>query len=439
MKKKLLVLSAVLLISLISGCSKLGDPSPDTTPPTISSVTPSNNAINIALNTTISVTFSETMNTSSVEGAFRINNATPIGTFSWSGSTMTFSPDYPFDYNKKYTCTVGVGAEDSAGNALASPYTWSFTSLYSSDTTAPIVLSVIPSGSAENVDALPTMEVTFSEAMNTTSAENAFLINGATPTGTFSWNDNTMIFVRDSALSLNTTYTCAVDTGAKDLTGNAMSSAYQWSFKTSSADTTAPTVILVSPADAANVVAVSSTISATFSEGMNTSSAQNAFNMKDQSANTVSGSFNWSGNTMTFTPGSSLANGTIYTCTVSTGATDLALPGNHMAAEYSWSFKTALAAPTVVSVSPLENATGVPVTTTTILITFSEEMDTSSLTGSMIPNPGGISSWNAAQTTLTYTMAGLSPSTTYKISINARNVEGTYLAAPKEWSFTTAP
>ena len=115
-------------------------------------------------------------------------------------------------------------------------------------------------------------------------------------------------------------------------------------------DTAAPTVASVSPTNGAPAVAPSTTISATFSEPMNTATAEAAFSLATSgaSATAVGGTFSWAGNSMTFTPANPLAEKTAYTAVVGTGAEDAA--GNHLAAEESWSFTTA-AAPTTLAPS----------------------------------------------------------------------------------------
>ncbi|MFA4837301.1 MAG: Ig-like domain-containing protein, partial [Dehalococcoidia bacterium] len=102
----------------------------DTTPPTVTTTSPANGAPSVAINTPVAVTFSETMNQTSAEGAFSINPAVP-GTFSWEGNIMTFTPGGDsgshLAYSTAYAVTVGTGAQDLAGNPLASPYNFTFT------------------------------------------------------------------------------------------------------------------------------------------------------------------------------------------------------------------------------------------------------------------------------------------------------------------------
>ncbi|MBI4711760.1 MAG: Ig-like domain-containing protein, partial [Planctomycetes bacterium] len=99
---------------------------PDTTSPTVSSVSPPNKSTNVPVSNNISVTFSKAMNQSTTQSAFSIS-PNVAGTFSWSGNTMTFNPASNLAYNTTYTCVVSAAAKDLAGNNLSSQYQWNFT------------------------------------------------------------------------------------------------------------------------------------------------------------------------------------------------------------------------------------------------------------------------------------------------------------------------
>src|SRR4029078_4664833 len=74
-------------------------------------------------------------------------------TVSASGSTATLQPSAALQPSTTYTATLLWGAsgiKDSAVNALASDYTWSFTTVVL-DTTPPTVSTVTPADSAVNV------------------------------------------------------------------------------------------------------------------------------------------------------------------------------------------------------------------------------------------------------------------------------------------------
>ena len=99
------------------------------------------------------------------------------------------------------------------------------------DTTPPTIIAHSPIG--DNVSIDTKIRVTFSEAMNQTSVQNAFTISPIV-SGSFSWNNNTMFFTPDSNLSYNTTYTVTIGTGAEDLAGNNLEAEYSWVFTTGS-------------------------------------------------------------------------------------------------------------------------------------------------------------------------------------------------------------
>ena len=102
-----------------------------------------------------------------------------------------------------------------------------------------------------------------------------------------------------------------------------------------------PTVLAVistCPANGATDVAVNTSITATFSEAMDTSTiTTGTFLLNDGSTNIV-GAVTYSDTTATFTPAADLDYDTTYTATITTGAKDLA--GNSLEADYTWSFAT---------------------------------------------------------------------------------------------------
>ena len=117
------------------------------------------------------------------------------------------------------------------------------------------------------------------------------------------------------------------------------------------ADTTAPTVSGVSPGNGAQGVNTSSNITATFSEAMDAATISgNTFELHDAANALVpaSVSYNAGLRVATLDPDSSLSNSTTYTVTVKGGNSDprvMDLAGNALAANYSWTFKTAAPPP----------------------------------------------------------------------------------------------
>ncbi len=101
---------------------------PDTTKPTVTGSTPTNEAIGVARGTNIEVAFSEPMDKASTQTAFQITSPAGVtGTFSWpSSSRMVFNPSSDFAYGTNVTWQVTTAAKDLAGNTLAATVTRSF-------------------------------------------------------------------------------------------------------------------------------------------------------------------------------------------------------------------------------------------------------------------------------------------------------------------------
>jgi hypothetical protein len=99
-------------------------------------------------------------------------------------------------------------------------------------------------------------------------------------------------------------------------------------------DKVAPTVTSTYPANGAVAVPLAIHPQVTFSEAMDQSAAEAAF----QLAPSATGNFSWGNNNLVFTPDNPLAANTQYTLTIGTGAKDLA--GNHLASEVQVSFAT---------------------------------------------------------------------------------------------------
>lgn len=100
---------------------------PDTITPTVITTVPADDATGVALNATISVTFDEPV--VNVDGtSFIVMNA-GTGTLASSngGRTWTWAPDADMPANTTVSIMLTMAIEDAAGNALAAPVTFDFT------------------------------------------------------------------------------------------------------------------------------------------------------------------------------------------------------------------------------------------------------------------------------------------------------------------------
>ncbi|MCP4344865.1 MAG: hypothetical protein GY795_04985, partial [Desulfobacterales bacterium] len=79
-----------------------------------------------SLENSISITFNDYMDSSTINNeTFTMNNGV-TGTITYSNKIAVFTPSEPLADNS-YTAEITTGAKDLAGNALLSPYTWTFT------------------------------------------------------------------------------------------------------------------------------------------------------------------------------------------------------------------------------------------------------------------------------------------------------------------------
>lgn len=178
------------------------------------------------------------------------------GTFTWSGSTMTFAPtsalvaNANYDYGEHQSC-CGVSVD----------YDASFTAGSGSDTTAPTISSTLPAlggtvaTATPNVSPATTVTINFSKAMNPATTAAAFSLvrctngsctNTAAVAGTTSWNSATsLLFAPSANLTGGATYRVTVTGGAggaSDPAGNVLASTFTGYFSVISG--TAPTISL---------------------------------------------------------------------------------------------------------------------------------------------------------------------------------------------------
>ncbi|UCE37748.1 MAG: Ig-like domain-containing protein [Thermoplasmata archaeon] len=198
-------------------------------------------------------------------------------------------------------------------------------------------------------------------------------------------------------------------------------------------DITPPTVIEKFPEG--NNVPVSTIISVTFNEEMDTTITDNIFSITPA----LTGITNWEGNKLIFNSEYALEYGTPYTVTIGTVVKDLA--GNNLEVEYTWQFITTsiqdVSPPTITDYSP--RGIEVPIDTT-ITVTFNERMKESATKDafSIEPSVGGQLSWDGNDLIFDPD-SPLSYKTIYTITIStdAKDFVGNNLEKEHNWSFTT--
>jgi hypothetical protein len=346
----------------------------DKIPPTVVQTSPADQAANVPPNSKVVVTFSEPMDKPSAENAFGLNPAA-TGASAWdaTGSVMTFTPGAPLQTNTQYTATVGTGAKDVAGNAMAAAKTWAFTTGATSDTSPPYVVSTDPQKGATDINPSKSVTITFNESMDSGTTVAAFSINPAA-TGTPTLAGSVMTFQASGGLAENTKYTITIAKTAADLAGNAMTADHVFDFTTGkkSSDVDPPSVVSTSPASGLTGIPLNKKIKVTWSEPVVATTAEGGFSTSPA----TTGTFAWNGVEMTYSPSANLQAQTLYTVTIKQGVEDLA--GNKMGSDYSFAFTTGDTAdtvpPSIISVTPLDGAVNVP-PSGEVVVTFSEPID----------------------------------------------------------------
>lgn len=228
----------------------------DTTSPTVSanSRIPTPSAVTQTLQPTIVVTFSEAMDPAVTAGAIRVAKSggpsVPCA-FIPDATNMTFTcqVNSNLDFSSVYQVTVGSDAARTPPNANAAQdlahnnliantnNAWTFTTVAAPDTIPPTITGKSPESAATSVTVTTPVAVTFSEAMNASTANAITLTQaGATIPCLFAANIGNTIFTCTPATPLisNTTYAVSVSTAAQDLAGNSLiaAPANSWSFTT---------------------------------------------------------------------------------------------------------------------------------------------------------------------------------------------------------------
>ncbi len=212
-------------------------------------------------------------------------------------------------------------------------------------------------------------------------------------------------------------------------------------------DLVAPTVVSVAPASGAASACPNTIVTVTFNVAMNPATIDGTtFTLTGAGAAAVGGvvTYDASSDTATFTPSSALALSTLYTATVTTGATNAY--GVALASNFVWSFTTSTTAcvPSVISETPPIGAVGV-CPNSVVTATFSEAMNPATINATTftLQGPGtaavtGLVTYAASTATFTPSSPlALSTLYTATITTGAQDTSGNALATNFIWTFTT--
>ncbi len=377
----------------------------DTTPPTIVSIFPTDNAADIARNTFLSVTFSEPMDTDtfsmtdcnekgSIPNIALVNefNDGLVGfTLRWNGDAtrVDLIPDTDMNADNFYSFIISSCITDLAGNALSrtgkvnsSSYdgtqSYHFYSVFNTspdaDTTKPELTAVIPVNGASGAMQGILARMIFSEPIDSTTIidDNMYMtIQGDPAKIPLSLEQGvsgqTVAFKPTSSLNTNTTYAMTATINVADYSGNGMNTPQTSQFTTAtSADTTAPSVLKITPADGSTGVSPYTEITVWFSEPLEPFSVNSSSVVFDSGGTALVTSLKLSYNDqkLVITPGAyPLSAGTTYYVRLNpAGATSLIKDkaGNTLpSTTYSFVVGSDTTAPSVVAVWPPDGSTNV--------------------------------------------------------------------------------
>lgn len=233
----------------------------DTTPPTVATLSPADNAVDVAVPATLQIGFSEAIaagtgtvsifkaNGDSVGAALTVPSAAVV----ISGSTATITPSVALQRGTSYYVLVTAGAfTDIALNAFTGITTntgWNFSTV-APDTTGPIAQTFTPANAA-TAAAVPTaLSVTFNEPVSQTGVADATFLKifkdvAGTPTEVARIDTNSIgvtiptpfttatLSLGNVVLENSTTYTVTLDAGAfLDDALNPSAAVTSWTFTT---------------------------------------------------------------------------------------------------------------------------------------------------------------------------------------------------------------
>jgi hypothetical protein len=208
----------------------------------------------------------------------------------------------------------------------------------------PQVQSVTPVTGSSGVKATTTVKATFSQPLDAASvSSSSFTLtaaDGTAVTGSVSYDDatQTATFRPSAPLSTSTSYTARLTTAIRSDDEAPLASDYTWSFTT--AATSPPVVVGVSPTAGATNVALGLPVTVTFSSSMDptTVNATNLVLSGPAGAVPRAVTYDDATRTATITPTGPLSGNTTYTVTIGTGVAGST--GLNLEDPYGWTFST---------------------------------------------------------------------------------------------------
>ncbi|MCP5498861.1 MAG: Ig-like domain-containing protein [Leptospiraceae bacterium] len=327
----------------------------DVTPPEINFSVPSNYETEISRNRSILVVYDEPILASSVTSdtiKVYAGNEEVKGSIKTSKNSLSFKPETYFLANTKHRVKVQNTVRDLSGNVkpVLQEETLEFTTGNDIDTTSPAFKESTPSTGATDVATNSGINLVFTEVLDpqTVTDENMVLKQGdSIVEKTITYYGSVVQIKPTSSEGMQsfTTYQININTGIKDLAGNALASAQTISFTTNdTSDKTPPAVESTIPSDTAVDISNNTPIIFNLSETPDVTSIKNGVLMVEELASEtvalpVMGSTTLEGKSLVFKPKKSFTTERKHRVTLTNSLTDMA--GNALAESKVITFTTA--------------------------------------------------------------------------------------------------
>lgn len=213
--------------------------------------------------TSIEVDFSEPVRHASAEAAFAISPQIE-GAFSWSASSLTFTPAAPLPLRTPFEVIVGPGVLDRVGNPMTeAPERFRFETVGN-----PQVVASDPVDAAEEVPLDAPIVVTFSTLMDTASVDGAIRVSPTTAIA-MRWSREQLTIVPNAPWAPNRRYTLTIGTGARDQAGTPLERPVILSFRTVVAGLAIESLV---PGDGVAGISIFSPIALVFDQALDVAS-----------------------------------------------------------------------------------------------------------------------------------------------------------------------
>ena len=203
----------------------------------------------------LEVVFSEPVERPTAQAAFSIDPTVP-GSFSWSGTTMVFTPTETLPIETDFTVRLAAGTSDRAGNRMTQPATpFTFRTVG-----RPMVVETTPADGDTQValDAHP--KLTFTTLMDTASVETSLEIAPAVD-HLLRWSGESLEIIPSRPLEPDQRYEVTLRPGAADQAGTRLATAFRFAFTTLAAG---PEVVGRVPTDGAQGIGLGTPIAVFF-------------------------------------------------------------------------------------------------------------------------------------------------------------------------------